>query len=134
MNMDLAPRSLTRSAVMPSIATSPDEASTVAALKVRRDKHGVARILVNCAGIGGAHAHRRQATARCRSRISRKIVKVNLIGTFNVTRLFAAGVADDAEPLEAGERGIIIMTASVAAFEGQIGQAAYAASKGGIAR
>jgi NAD(P)-dependent dehydrogenase (short-subunit alcohol dehydrogenase family) len=60
-----------------------------------------------------------------------KIIMVNLVGTFNVTRLFAEK-ASQLEPLEDGERGAIIMTASVAAFDGQIGQAAYTASKGGI--
>ena len=60
-----------------------------------------------------------------------KIINVNLVGTFNVTRLFAADLQTRAA-LEAGERGIVIMTASVAAFEGQIGQAAYASSKGGV--
>jgi len=60
-----------------------------------------------------------------------RVVRVNLIGTFNVTRLAAAAMSA-LEPLENGERGVVISTASVAAFEGQVGQAAYAASKGGI--
>src|SRR5687768_16374902 len=61
-----------------------------------------------------------------------RVVQVNLVGTFNVTRLVAAAMADN-PPLPSGERGVIVNTASVAAFDGQIGQAAYAASKAGIA-
>ena len=60
-----------------------------------------------------------------------KVIKINLIGTFNVLRLFAADCSKT-EPLEEGERGVIINTASVAAYDGQIGQAAYASSKGGV--
>src|SRR6185295_10010627 len=60
-----------------------------------------------------------------------KVIHVNLIGTFNVIRLAAAAMANN-QPTAAGERGVIVSTASVAAFEGQIGQAAYAASKGGV--
>ncbi len=59
------------------------------------------------------------------------MIRVNLIGTFNMIRLFAAA-ASQLEPLESGERGVIVSTASVAAYEGQIGQAAYSASKGGV--
>ncbi len=86
--------------------------------------------VVNCAGIGLAlrtigrdGAHALDAFAR--------VIGVNLIGTFNVIRLAAVAIAQS-EPNAAGERGVIINTASVAAFEGQIGQAAYSASKGGI--
>ncbi len=87
--------------------------------------------LVNCAGILGA--------ARIVGRegphdlaLFQKVIHVNLIGTFNMLRLAAAAMAKN-EPMEDGERGVVINTASVAAFEGQIGQAAYAASKGGVA-
>ena len=66
-----------------------------------------------------------------RSHDFERVIKVNLVGTFNMIRLFAAQ-ASKAEPLEGGERGAIVMTASVAAFDGQIGQAAYSASKGGV--
>jgi NAD(P)-dependent dehydrogenase (short-subunit alcohol dehydrogenase family) len=59
------------------------------------------------------------------------VVRVNLIGSFNMLRLAAAEMSDQ-EPLEEGERGVIVNTASIAAFEGQVGQAAYAASKGGV--
>ncbi|MDO8361037.1 MAG: SDR family NAD(P)-dependent oxidoreductase, partial [Devosia sp.] len=84
------------------------------------------RILVNCAGIGGAgRVVGRDGPMPLEA--FEKIIRVNLIGTFNVMRLAAA------EMSEAGAGGVIVSTSSVAAFEGQIGQAAYAASKGGIA-
>jgi NAD(P)-dependent dehydrogenase (short-subunit alcohol dehydrogenase family) len=92
--------------------------------------HGPARVLVNCAGIGNA--------GRIVGRDGPlglpafdKVVRVNLIGTFNMLRL-AANAMSVLDPLDDGERGVIINTASVAAFDGQIGQAAYAASKAGV--
>ncbi|WP_285573453.1 3-hydroxyacyl-CoA dehydrogenase [Streptomyces sp. RTGN2] len=87
------------------------------------------RIAVNCAGIGGARRTVNKDGAYPLDRFAR-IVTVNLIGTFNVLRLAAEEIARN-EPVD-GERGVIINTASVAAYEGQIGQAAYSASKGGI--
>ena len=88
------------------------------------------RISVCCAGIGWA-----ERTAGKRGAHSfdpfQTVINVNLIGTFNVLRLAAAAIAK-AEPLEHGERGVIVNTASVAAFDGQIGQIAYAASKAGV--
>ncbi|GLZ41284.1 SDR family NAD(P)-dependent oxidoreductase [Actinokineospora sp. NBRC 105648] len=88
------------------------------------------RIVVNCAGIG--------PSARILSKkgphdlgLFRKVIEVNLIGTFNVVTLAAAAIART-EALEHGQRGVVINTASIAAFDGQIGQAAYAASKGGV--
>lgn len=92
---------------------------------------GTPRILVNCAGIGGAmRVVGREGPMELEA--FEKVIRVNLIGTFNTIRL-AAALMSDTEPDEAGERGVIVSTASVAAFDGQIGQAAYAASKGGIA-
>lgn len=107
-----------------------DETSAANAIVKAKEKFGAVRILINCAGIGGS------------SRIVGKqgpmplhdferIIKVNLIGSFNMMRLCAAEMMA-AGANEDGERGVIISTASVAAYEGQIGQAAYAASKGGI--
>jgi NAD(P)-dependent dehydrogenase (short-subunit alcohol dehydrogenase family) len=108
-----------------------DAEMAVSAIAVARERHGAARILVNCAGIGAA--------ARIVGRDGphpldafERVIRVNLTGTFNMLRLAACDMAA-LEPLETGERGVIVSTASVAAFEGQIGQAAYAASKGGIA-
>jgi NAD(P)-dependent dehydrogenase (short-subunit alcohol dehydrogenase family) len=91
---------------------------------------GPLRVVVNCAGIGTA--------GRILSKkgphdldVFRKVVEINLIGTFNVMRL-AADAITKTDPLEGDQRGVIINTASIAAYDGQVGQAAYAASKGGI--
>ena len=107
-----------------------DSASAEAAVAEAQAKQGAARILVNCAGIGVA--------ARIVGRDGpmplaafKRVIDVNLIGTFNMMRLAAAAM-QNLPPLEDEERGVIISTASVAAYEGQLGQAAYAASKGGI--
>jgi NAD(P)-dependent dehydrogenase (short-subunit alcohol dehydrogenase family) len=93
--------------------------------------HGPARILVNCAGVGDAKRIVGRDGASPLAAFER-VVRVNLIGSFNMLRLAAAEMSKLPE-LEDGERGVIINTASVAAFDGQIGQAAYSASKGGIA-
>jgi NAD(P)-dependent dehydrogenase (short-subunit alcohol dehydrogenase family) len=102
-----------------------------AAIDAARALHGPARVLVNCAGIGGAKRLVGKNGPMPLEEFSR-IVHVNLIGTFNVMRLAAPDMLA-AEALEDGERGVMINTTSVAAFDGQVGQAAYAASKGGIA-
>ena len=108
-----------------------DAAGVEAAIARARDAHGAARICVNCAGI--ALAQRivgRDGPAPLDG--FRKVVEVNLVGTFNVMRVCAADMAGLDAVNETGERGVMIATASVAAYEGQVGQAAYAASKGGI--
>jgi NAD(P)-dependent dehydrogenase (short-subunit alcohol dehydrogenase family) len=93
---------------------------------------GALRVAVSCAGVGFA-ARTIDRTGKPHDLdVFKTIVGVNLIGTFNVLRLAAAAIARS-EPLEHGERGVIVNTASVAAFDGQIGQIAYAASKGGVA-
>jgi len=107
-----------------------DSDSAVAAIKEAREKHGIARVLINCAGIGTPKKILGKEGPQALSDFER-IIRVNLIGSFNVLRLFAADL-QNAEALADGERGVCISTASVAAYEGQIGQAAYAASKGGI--
>jgi NAD(P)-dependent dehydrogenase (short-subunit alcohol dehydrogenase family) len=109
-----------------------DEASVTAALEEAEGLHGKARILVNCAGIGPpAKILQRDGSPLPLADFAR-IININLIGTFNVLSKFAARI-HDAEPVgEHGERGVIINTASVAAFEAQIGQPAYGASKAGI--
>ena len=107
-----------------------DSDAAVAAVKQARQQHGVARILINCAGIGVAKRILGRDAVHPLADFER-VIKINLIGTFNLMRLVAADL-QNAEPLEDGERGVIISTASVAAFEGQIGQAAYSASKGGV--
>ena len=108
-----------------------DGAAMEAAFATARAAHGPCRVLVNCAGIGVAKRVVGRDGAMPLADFER-VIRVNLIGTFNMMRLAGAEMSK-AEPLADGERGVIISTASVAAFEGQIGQAAYAASKGGIA-
>jgi NAD(P)-dependent dehydrogenase (short-subunit alcohol dehydrogenase family) len=107
-----------------------DAASGESAVASARIAHGPARILINCAGIGPAARIVGRDGPLALSAF-RQVIEVNLIGTFNLMRLTAADMTR-LDPLEDGERGVIISTASVAAYEGQIGQAAYAASKGGI--
>jgi NAD(P)-dependent dehydrogenase (short-subunit alcohol dehydrogenase family) len=107
-----------------------DAASAEAAIVTAREAHGPARILVNCAGIAPAERIVGRNGPMPLDNF-RKVIEVNLIGTFNMMRLAAADM-QGMDPLEDGERGIVISTASVAAFEGQIGQSAYAASKGGV--
>jgi NAD(P)-dependent dehydrogenase (short-subunit alcohol dehydrogenase family) len=107
-----------------------DSASAEAAFTAARAAHGPVRILVNCAGIGTAgRVVSRDGPLKLEA--FERVIRVNLIGSFNMLRLAAAEMSD-ADPLEEGERGVIVNTASIAAYEGQIGQAAYAASKGGI--
>jgi NAD(P)-dependent dehydrogenase (short-subunit alcohol dehydrogenase family) len=106
------------------------EDDVTAVVNTAKDEFGTVNILVNCAGI--------LIAARTVGREGpfplagfEKVIKVNLIGTFNCIRLAAAIMAEN-KPNDGGERGVIINTASVAAYEGQVGQAAYSASKGGI--
>jgi NAD(P)-dependent dehydrogenase (short-subunit alcohol dehydrogenase family) len=107
-----------------------DEAAVQNALTAAKQAFGAVHVAINCAGIGGAERvvgkegpHRLDAFAR--------VIQVNLIGTFNVIRLAAALMSQN-EPNAERERGVIINTASIAAFDGQIGQSAYSASKGGV--
>lgn len=109
--------------------TSPE--AVEAALGRAAAAVGAPRIVVNCAGVGPAARIVGRNGPMPLAEFSR-VVEINLIGTFNVMRLAAAAMAG-LEPQDGGERGVVVNTASVAAFEGQIGQAAYAASKGGVA-
>jgi len=107
-----------------------DSASAEFALAKAAAAHGPARILVNCAGVGVA----KRVVGRDGPQPLgdfETVIRINLIGTFNMIRLFAAA-ASRLEPLEDGERGTVVNTASVAAYEGQVGQSAYSASKGGV--
>jgi 3-hydroxyacyl-CoA dehydrogenase/3-hydroxy-2-methylbutyryl-CoA dehydrogenase len=106
------------------------EAQVKDAIATAIGKFGNIHVLINCAGIATAERIIGRNGPASLARFT-KIIEVNLIGTFNVTRLVAAEMAKNA-PNQDGERGVIINTASVAAFEGQIGQAAYSASKGGV--
>ena len=109
-----------------------DAAQAEQAVAAARAEHGPAAILVNCAGIAPA--------ARVVGRDGpmaladfEKVIQVNLVGTFNLLRLAAAGMATLEPEEDSGERGVIVNTASVSAFDGQIGQAAYSASKAAVA-
>lgn len=108
-----------------------DAAAVERTLERVGEELGAVRVLMNVAGIGGA----RRVVGRDGTPMPledfRRVVEVNLIGTFNVIRL-AAATMTALEPLEDGERGVIVNTASIAAYDGQVGQEAYAASKGGL--
>jgi NAD(P)-dependent dehydrogenase (short-subunit alcohol dehydrogenase family) len=108
-----------------------DENSVRSALQTAVQTFGALHGAVLCAGIGLAERIVGKTEPHSLASFS-KVIGVNLIGTFNVLRLAAAAMTQNA-PTAGGERGVIVTTASVAAFEGQIGQAAYAASKGGVA-
>ncbi len=108
-----------------------DSASVAAGLETAVAAHGTPRVLVNCAGIGGAAKTVSRGAAHDPA-LFEKVVKVNLFGSFNCASQ-AAALMVAAEPVtDEGARGVIVNTASVAAFDGQIGQLAYSASKGGI--
>ncbi|MDR6538440.1 SDR family NAD(P)-dependent oxidoreductase [Variovorax soli] len=113
----------------PCDITNPD--SVNAALDKAAAAHGAARILMNVAGIGSAKRIVGKDGNAAPLEDFVRVVNVNLIGAYNISRLFAARCAK-LDPLEGGERGVMMFTASVAAFDGQVGQQAYSASKGGL--
>ena len=108
-----------------------DAASGEAAIKKAAQALGPARVLVNCAGVGPAKRIVGRDGPMPLADFER-VIRVNLTGTFNMLRLVGAAM-QPLDPLAGGDRGVIISTASVAAFEGQIGQSAYSSSKGGVA-
>lgn len=107
-----------------------DAASAETTLAKAAASHGTARILINCAGVAPARKMLGKSGPMPFADY-RRAIEVNLIGTFNFLRLFAEGVSK-LETTENGERGVAINTASIAAYEGQIGQTAYASSKAGV--
>ncbi len=109
--------------------TNPE--SVQAALAKAEAAHGVARILMNIAGIGSAKRIVQKDGSPAPLEDFTRVINVNLIGAYNISRFFAAACAK-LDPLEDGERGVMMFTASVAAFDGQVGQQAYSASKGGL--
>lgn len=109
-----------------------DAASVAAALEQAAAAHGPARILMNVAGIGSAKRIVQRDGSAAPLEDFARVVNINLIGTYNVSRLFAAACSR-LEALDNGERGVMLFTASVAAFDGQVGQQAYSASKAGLA-
>jgi NAD(P)-dependent dehydrogenase (short-subunit alcohol dehydrogenase family) len=108
-----------------------DTAAVTAALDAATAAHGAARIVMNIAGIGSAKRIVQKDGLPAPLEDFERVVRVNLIGTYNVARLAAARIAA-LDALEDGERGVMVNTASVAAFDGQVGQEAYSASKGGV--
>ena len=112
----------------PADVTSEDD---VAAAVAAATALGPLRTCIHCAGIGWAERTLNRAGDPHSLDTFRKVLEINLVGTFNVLRLAAAGMSGN-DPDEQGERGVIINTASIAAYDGQIGQAAYSASKGGV--
>jgi NAD(P)-dependent dehydrogenase (short-subunit alcohol dehydrogenase family) len=108
-----------------------DTASVEAALSQATAAHGAARILMNIAGIGSAKRIVGKDGNAAPLEDFARVINVNLIGSYNISRLFAAACVKLA-PLDDGERGVMMFTASVAAFDGQVGQQAYSASKGGL--
>ncbi len=112
----------------PADVTSGDEVA--AAIARTKETFGAVHIAVNCAGVGVAMKTVSKQGPMPLEMFT-KVIEINLIGTFNVIRLAAAEMAKNA-PNQDGERGVVINTASIAAFDGQIGQAAYSASKGGV--
>ncbi|MEP6720633.1 MAG: SDR family NAD(P)-dependent oxidoreductase [Variovorax sp.] len=108
-----------------------DTDSVIAALEKAAASHGSARILMNVAGIGSAKRIVGKDGNAAPLEDFVRVVTVNLIGSYNISRLFAAQCAK-LEALEGGEKGVMMFTASAAAFDGQVGQQAYSASKGGL--
>ena len=109
--------------------TSEDDIQN--AIDTAKNDFGALNVLVNCAGVGMALRSWHPKHGSHPLELFKTVIEINLIGTFNAIRL-AAGAMDENEPNDEGEKGVIINTASVAAYDGQIGQAAYSASKGGI--
>jgi len=114
----------------PCDITAP--ASVTAAIEQAAAAHGPARILMNVAGIGSAKRVVQRDGSAAPLEDFVRVVQINLIGTYNVSRLFAAACSK-LDALDNGERGVMVFTASVAAFDGQVGQQAYSASKAGLA-
>ena len=108
-----------------------DTDSLEVALQEASRAHGPARILMNIAGIGTARRVVQKDGSPAPLEDFARVINVNLVGTYNASRLFAAECAK-LQPLQDGERGVMVFTASVAAFDGQVGQQAYSASKGGL--
>ncbi len=132
LNADLAASTASEIGARAAILDVTDAAAAQAVVEAAEAAHGPVRILVNCAGIApGAKVIGRDGSPAPLADFGRAI-SINLVGTFNMLSQVAARLAH-ADPVTAdGERGVIVNTASVAAFDGQIGQAAYAASKGGV--
>jgi NAD(P)-dependent dehydrogenase (short-subunit alcohol dehydrogenase family) len=129
------PQSIEKAGDTPGVTFLPtdvtSESDVQAALAALAESGVPPRIVVNCAGVGWAGRILSKKGVHTLD-LFQSVINVNLIGTFNVMRLAAEAISNTAPIDEAGQRGVVVNTASVAAFEGQIGQIAYAASKGGV--
>jgi NAD(P)-dependent dehydrogenase (short-subunit alcohol dehydrogenase family) len=131
MNADGARRVAADVGGLATMGDVADTAAVNAALDAATAAHGIPRIVMNIAGIGKSNRMVQKDGSAAPLEDFERVIRVNLIGTYNVARLAVVRMAT-LGPLEDGERGVIINTASVAAFDGQIGQEAYSASKGGV--
>ncbi len=132
LNRDLAEATAAEIGALAAPADVTNADSVKAAIAKAAAAHGPARVCINCAGIGGSVRIVDRKGEPMDLDHFRKIIEVNLIGTFNTLRLAAAAMSKLDPKTEDGLKGVIVNTASVAGYEGQIGQAAYTASKGGI--
>jgi NAD(P)-dependent dehydrogenase (short-subunit alcohol dehydrogenase family) len=130
-NAEGAQRVATEVGGLAAVGDVADSASVTAALDAAAAAYGVPRIVMNIAGIGKATRIVQKDGSAAPLEDFERVLRVNLVGTYNVARLAAARIVA-LEPLTDGERGVIVNTASVAAFDGQVGQEAYSASKGGV--
>ena len=121
----------TETGALPIVCDVSDEESAQSALQQASESHGIARLLVNCAGIAPPQRIVGREGASPLADFAR-VINVNLIGTYNMMRLFAEALIPQEPLADDGERGVIVNTASVAAYDGQIGQAAYSSSKGAV--
>ncbi|MEN9629819.1 MAG: hypothetical protein RJA10_3047 [Pseudomonadota bacterium] len=131
MNGDGARRVAADIGGLAAVGDVADTAGVTAALDAATAAHGVPRIVMNIAGIGKASRIIQKDGSPSPLEDFERVLRVNLVGTYNVARLASARIAA-LEPMDDGERGVIVNTASVAAFDGQVGQEAYSASKGGV--
>jgi NAD(P)-dependent dehydrogenase (short-subunit alcohol dehydrogenase family) len=131
VNAELAAKVATEIGGVACVCDITHTDSVAAALAAATAAHGPARILMNIAGIGTAKRVVGKDGNAAPLEDFARVVNVNLIGAYNISRLFAAACSKLA-PMEDGERGVMLFTASVAAFDGQVGQQAYSASKGGL--
>lgn len=131
-NADLAQKTAKEIGAVAVACDVTSDESAAAAFAAARDANGPARICVNCAGIGPAARVLDRSGQPMPLEKYRQVIDVCLIGTFNTLRLAAADMAALDPVDEEGQRGVIVNTASVAAFEGQVGQAAYASAKAGV--
>lgn len=131
-NVELAEKTAKEIGALAVECEVTSEESAVAAFAKARDAHGIARICINCAGLGGS---RRIVDKEHKPMVLehfRRVVEICLIGTFNTLRLAAADMSTLEPVNDEGQRGVVVNTASVAGYEGQIGQSPYASAKGGV--